>query len=85
MSDSVEVSGRTATGTIVSDKMTNTIVVLVERKVRHPKYGKYMKKSTKMHAHDAGSIGKIGDKVKIRETKPFSKTKTWELVEILAS
>ena len=85
MSDSVEVSGRTATGTIVSDKMTNTVVVLVERKVRHPKYGKFMKKSTKMHVHDASSKGKIGDKVKIRETKPFSKTKTWELVEILAS
>lgn len=85
MSNTTEVNSRTAVGTITSDKMTNTIVVLVERKVKHPKYGKYTKKSTKMHVHDAQSIGKIGDKVKIRETKPFSKTKTWELVEILSS
>lgn len=81
---SQEVTSRVEVGKVVSDKMNNTIVVLVERKVQHPKYGKTITKSTKLHAHDAKEIAKIGDKVKIRETKPFSKTKTWELVEVVA-
>jgi len=81
---SQEVTSRVEVGKVVSDKMNNTIVVLVERKVQHPKYGKTITKSTKLHAHDAEEIAKIGDKVKIRETKPFSKTKTWELVEVVA-
>lgn len=81
---STETNSRTAIGRVVSDKMMETIVVLVERKVKHPKYGKYITKSTKMHAHDAENKCKVGDFVKIRETKPISKTKSWELVEVIS-
>ena len=80
---SEETNARTVVGTVVSNKMVKTIVVLVERKVKHPKYGKIVKKSTKLHAHVANDMPTIGSSVKIRETRPFSKTKTWELVEVL--
>lgn len=74
---------RTVTGKVVSDKMDKTIVVLVERSVRHPKYEKIIKRRTKLHAHDENSSAKMGQMVKIQECRPFSKTKTWKLVEIL--
>ena len=74
---------RTTVGTVVSDKMQKSIIVLVERKVPHPKYGKYVKKSSKFCAHDEQNKAKMGDKVKIKESRPRSKTKTWELVEII--
>jgi len=74
---------RTVTGKVVSDKMDKTIVVLVERSVRHPKYEKIIKRRTKLHAHDENSGAKIGQIVKIQECRPISKTKTWKLVEIL--
>jgi small subunit ribosomal protein S17 len=74
---------RTVVGKVVSNKMDKTIVVLVERKIKHPKYGKYIKKSTKLHAHNE-SVVNIGDMVKVCETKPYSKTKTWKLVEVLS-
>lgn len=74
---------RVFTGTVVSDKMDKTIVVLVERKVRHPVYGKYVKKSMKLHAHDEKNECKIGDVVSVVECRPYSKTKTWNLVEVL--
>lgn len=84
MSTETQKSRRTAVGRVVSDKMMETIVVLVERKVKHAKYGKYITKSTKMHAHDADNKCKMGDIVKIRETRPISKTKSWELVEVVS-
>lgn len=70
-------------GKVTSDKMDKTIVVTVERMVKHPKYGKIMRKHTKLHVHDENQVGKVGNKVKIREARPYSKTKNWELVEVV--
>lgn len=70
-------------GTVVSNKMEKSIVVLVERKVKHPKYGKFVKKSTKFMAHDEKNECNIGDFVRIMETRPLSKNKCWRLVEII--
>jgi len=70
-------------GIVVSNKMQKTIVVRVERKLKHPKYGKFLKKSTKYAAHDENGDCAIGDTVRIMETRPLSKTKRWRLVEIL--
>lgn len=74
---------KTKTGVVSSDKMTKTITVAVERKVKHPIYGKFVKKTTKFHAHDEKSEAKTGDVVKIMETRPLSKTKRWLLVEVI--
>ena len=71
---------KTLSGVVVSDKMKDTIVVLVERSVKHPKYGKRVKKSSKIKAHDPGNIHKIGDVVTIKECRPLSKTKAWKVV-----
>ncbi|MBA3536549.1 MAG: 30S ribosomal protein S17 [Tatlockia sp.] len=79
-----ETAGRTIVGKVVSDKMQKTIVVLVERTVKHPKYGKIMRRRTKLHAHDENQIGKIGNTVKIRESRPISKMKSWVLVEVIS-
>jgi len=70
-------------GVIVSDKMDKSIVVAVERKVKHPMYGKFVKKTSKFVAHDEKNECHVGDTVKIEETRPLSKTKNWRLVEIL--
>ena len=70
-------------GLVVSNKMEKSIVVLVERKVKHPKYGKFVKKSTKFMAHDEMNESNIGDTVRIMETRPLSKDKRWRLVEIV--
>ena len=70
-------------GVVVSNKMEKSIVVLVERKVKHPKYGKFVKKSTKFMAHDGKNECNIGDTVRIMETRPLSKNKCWRLVEII--
>lgn len=70
-------------GVVTSDKMEKSIVVSVERKVKHPKYGKFVKKTTKFVAHDENNDCHIGDTVKIMETRPLSKNKNWRLVEIL--
>ena len=70
-------------GVVVSNKMDKSIVVLVERKVKHPKYGKFVKKSTKFMAHDEKNEANIGDTVRIMETRPLSKNKCWRLVEIV--
>ena len=70
-------------GVVSSNKMDKSIVVKVERKVKHPLYGKFVKKSTKFHAHDEKNECSIGDKVKIMETRPISKTKRWRLVEVV--
>ena len=76
---------RTVTGRVVSNKMDKTITVLVKRRVRHPVYGKYMTRSSKVHAHDADNRCAIGDLVTVAETRPMSKTKTWALVEVVES
>jgi small subunit ribosomal protein S17 len=73
---------RTLTGKVVSNKMTDTIVVVVERRVQHPKYGKYLRRSTKVYAHDKGNQCAIGDVVTVCECRPISKTKSWMLLEI---
>ena len=70
-------------GVVVSNKMDKSIVILVERKVKHPKYGKSVKKSTKFMAHDEKNEANIGDTVRIMETRPLSKNKCWRLVEIV--
>lgn len=75
-------TARTITGRVVSDKMDKTIKVLVERKVKHPIYGKFIKRSTKLAAHDELNAGAIGDLVTIRESKPVSKQKCWTLVSV---
>ena len=72
---------KTLTATVVSDKMDKTAVVLFERKVKHPKYGKYVKKSTKYKIHDEDNKCSVGDVVQIKQCRPISKTKTWVLVE----
>ena len=76
---------KTLTGTVVSDKMNKTAVDLLEKKVKHPKYGKYVKKSTKYKVHDQDNICKIGDVVTITEVRPISKNKSWKLVEVIGS
>ena len=70
-------------GTVTSSKMTKSIVVAVERKVKHAKYGKFLNKTSKFVAHDEKNECNIGDTVRIMETRPMSKTKCWRLVEIL--
>lgn len=74
---------KTRTGKVVSDKMDKTIVVAIETLVRHPLYGKSIKRTTRFKAHDENNECKIGDKVKIMETRPLSKDKRWRLVEII--
>lgn len=76
-------TARSVTGLVVSDKMDKTITVLVERKVAHPIYKKYVRKSTKLHAHDENNECNIGDLVSISSSRPLSKTKSWNLVEVL--
>ncbi len=73
---------RMATGRVVSDKMNKSITVLIERRVKHPIYHKYVKRSTKLHAHDENNECKMGDLVTICETRPISKSKSWSLVKI---
>ena len=74
---------KTRIGVVTSDKMNKTITVAVERKVKHPIYGKFLKKTTKFHAHDEKEECGMGDIVKIMETRPLSKTKRWRLVEVV--
>ncbi len=74
---------KTKTGVVTSNKMDKTITVAVERKVKHPIYGKFVKKTTKFHAHDEKNECTVGDTVKIMETRPMSKTKRWRLVEVV--
>ncbi|MBN7794970.1 30S ribosomal protein S17 [Parahaliea mediterranea] len=76
---------RTATGKVVSNKMDKTITVLIERRVKHPVYGKYITRSSKIHAHDENNECGIGDTVKVIESRPLSKSKTWKLQEVVES
>jgi small subunit ribosomal protein S17 len=70
-------------GTVVSDKMDKTIAVMVERRLMHPIYGKFVKRTKKFFAHDEENTCKVGDKVRIMETRPLSKNKCWRLIEVL--
>ncbi len=79
MSDNI----RTQQGRVVSDKMDKSIVVAIERFVKHPIYGKYVKRTTKVHAHDESNECGLGDTVVIRECRPLSKTKSWTLVKVI--
>jgi small subunit ribosomal protein S17 len=74
---------RTLIGRVVSDKMEKTVTVLVERKVKHPMYGKVMVRSKKYHAHNEGNTAKAGDLVEIVETRPVSRTKAWAVTSVL--
>lgn len=78
----VEKRARMVTGKVTSNKMDKSITVLVERRVKHPVYGKYVTKSSKIHAHDANNECNVGDVVTVKEVRPISKTKTWSLVSV---
>lgn len=83
MAETNEKVSKTLEGIVISDKMEKTVVVLVERKVRHPKYEKILTRSTKFHVHDEKREAKMGDKVQIKESRPISKTKSWILVSVV--
>jgi len=74
---------RVVTGKVVSDKMDKTITVLIERRERHPVYGKYITRSSKIHAHDENNQCGIGDTVTVAESRPISRSKTWRLLEVV--
>ena len=82
MSEQTEVK-RTLTGKVLSNKMDKTVTVLIERKVKHPIYGKYIRRSTKLHVHDADNACREGDTVTIQQCRPLSKSKSWQLVDIV--
>ena len=81
MSDKI----RTLQGRVVSDKMDKSIVVAIERQVKHPIYGKFIKRTTKLHAHDEKNTAKVGNTVTIRECAPISKNKSWTLVDVVSA
>lgn len=76
-------NNRTLEGRVVSSAMDKTVTVLVERRVKHPLYGKFMRRSTKVHAHDETNSCSEGDLVRVEQCRPLSKTKTWRLLEII--
>ncbi|ADZ89551.1 30S ribosomal protein S17 [Marinomonas mediterranea] len=80
---SAETKARIATGKVVSDKMDKSITVLVERTEKHPLYGKFVRRSSKLHAHDENNECQIGDTVTVVECRPYSKSKTWKLVQVV--
>ena len=84
MSETKSSGARTLSGRVVSDKMDKSATVVVERLVRHPVYGKYVRRSSKFHVHDEGNECRIGDVVAIQECRPISKTKSWKLVKVVA-
>ena len=81
-SAAVKRSGRAVTGTVVSNGMDKSITVLIERRVQHPVYGKIIRRSSKVHAHDENNECKVGDKVTVVECRPLSKTKSWMLQSV---
>ena len=76
-------NNRTLTGRVVSDAMDKSITVLVERRVKHPLYGKFLRRSTKIHAHDESNQCNKGDVVRVEQCRPLSKTKAWRLLEVI--
>jgi len=83
MSEQEQSSNRTVSGRVVSNAMDKTITVLVERRVKHPLYGKFMRRSMKLHAHDESNECNAGDLVRVEQCRPLSKTKCWRLVEVI--
>ena len=83
MSENIAKLERSIIGEVISNKMDKTIVVMGERKVKHPLYGKFIRRSTKYHAHDADNECNIGDTVMIKECRPMTKTKTWILIKVV--
>lgn len=83
--DTAEKNSRTVTGRVTSNKMVQTATVQVERRIKHPIYGKYMRRSKKYHVHDENNVLNIGDVVQIRECRPMSKTKSWTLDKVLTA
>ncbi|MGD8514566.1 MAG: 30S ribosomal protein S17 [Granulosicoccaceae bacterium] len=83
MSEQQEKVQRTLTGRVVSDKMDKSVTVMVERKVKHPLYKKYVRRSTKLHAHDENNECREGDVVTIEQCRPISKSKSWRLVKVV--
>jgi small subunit ribosomal protein S17 len=81
MSDKI----RTLQGRVISDKMDKTVVVAIERQVKHPIYGKFIKRTTKVHVHDENNTAKEGNTVTIRECAPISKKKSWALVDVISA
>ena len=81
MSDKI----RTLQGRVISDKMDKTVVVAIERQVKHPIYGKFIKRTTKLHVHDENNTAKEGNTVTIRECAPISKNKSWTLVDVVSA
>ncbi|TXD96555.1 30S ribosomal protein S17 [Psychrobacter frigidicola] len=81
--DQATTNASVLTGRVVSDKMDKSITVLIERLVRHPLYGKQLRRSTKIKAHDENNVCQQGDLVRIKETRPISKTKSWTLVDVV--
>jgi len=75
---------RTRVGRVTSDKMDKSITVAIERRVKHPLYGKFITKTTKLHVHDEDNQSRVGDSVEIRESRPISKTKSWTLVRVIS-
>ncbi|MES9855740.1 MAG: 30S ribosomal protein S17 [Sedimenticola sp.] len=78
-----QVSNRTLQGRVVSDKMDKSVTVMIERQVKHPLYGKYIRRSTKIHAHDEGNECAMGDMVIVEQCRPLSKSKSWRLVKVV--
>ncbi len=76
---------RTLIGRVISSKRDKTMTVMIDRQVKHPVYGKYIRRSSKLHVHDERNECKLGDKVSIRQCRPLSKTKAWTLVQVLES
>ncbi len=83
--DTAEKNNRTVTGRVTSNKMVQTATVQVERRIKHPIYGKYMRRSKKYHVHDENNELNIGDVVQIKECRPLSKTKSWTLDKVLTA
>jgi small subunit ribosomal protein S17 len=83
MNDQTKETNRTLTGVVVSDKMDKSAIVRVQRRIKHPVYGKYVRRSTNFHIHDEENSCKEGDTVLIRQCRPVSKTKSWQLVDIV--
>ncbi|HEC29135.1 MAG TPA: 30S ribosomal protein S17 [Gammaproteobacteria bacterium] len=80
----VEKVARTVSGRVVSNKADKTITVMIERKVKHPLYGKFIRRSTRIHAHDEDNVCSEGDNVVIEQCRPISKTKAWKLVKVVS-
>ena len=83
MNDQQAADNRTLQGRVVSDKMNKSVTVMIERRVKHPIYGKFVRKSTKVHAHDENNECQVGDVVVVEQCRPLSKTKKWRFIKLI--